>query len=148
MEIARLFDNITALAGVEAVWVFGSEGVAHTHLPPDQTARDRLDEVRSHVASMYAAMDAQLPAIDDHLLVFDARWLLLRRAGDYVLAVIASDATSPAAVRMVTKILARHLNAAAIGTLQPPLQPEPVAPHDDEPPTAERPVRMYRGQPY
>lgn len=155
MDVGKLFDNVTALAGVEGVWLLDADGVAHVHRLPPGLARDPLENARAHIRALYAAIDSGPAGADDCVLRYDERCLLLRRAGPFVLAVLTRDASSLVAVRMVTNILVRNLSPEAVGALPHPNlpDPEPEAPPPapaDEPAslTPAKGVRMYRGQPY
>lgn len=154
MDVGKLFDNVTALSGVEGVWLLDAEGVAHVHRLPPDLARDPLENARTHIRALYAAIDAGPAGADDCVLRYDERCLLLRRAGAFVLAVLMRDASSLVAVRMVTNILVRNLSPEAISGLTPqdiPDTPPEAAAAETEEPTTLAPakgVRMYRGQPY
>lgn len=155
MDVGKLFDNVAALAGVEGAWLLDGEGVAHVHRLPPGLTRNPLENSRTHIHALYAALDSSPAGADDCVLRYDERCLMLRRAGPYVLAVLMRDASSLVAVRMVTNLLVRNLTPEAVGTLKP--QPE-VAAATPEPPPLEtdesaslapaKGVRMYRGQPY
>lgn len=149
MDVGKLFDNVTALAGVDGAWLLDAEGIAHIHrLPPGITANP-LENARTHIQALYAAIDADSAGADDCVLRYDQRCLLLRRAGPYVLAVLTRDASSLVAVRMVTNLLVRNLTPESVGLLAPP--PPAIAPDDPAetaPLAPAKPVRMYRGQPY
>ena len=161
MDVGRLFDNVTALAGVEGVWLFRPDGLVHVHRAPQALSGDPVEVTWARIQALYAEMDTQLDDVDDYLLKFEERWLLLRRAGEFTLVVLATDAASPAAVRMVTNVLTRNLSHDAVALLHPapPVAPSATAPAESATPGTEapddeallapkRPVRMYRGQPY
>lgn len=155
MDVGKLFDNVTALAGVEGAWLLDAEGVAHVHRLPPGIVGNPLENARAHIQALYAAIDAGAAEADDCVLRYDERCLLLRRAGPFVLAVLTRDASSLVAVRMVTNLLVRSLTPEAVGALRPPPDAIPAAAPESPPPAVEeaplapaKGVRMYRGQPY
>lgn len=153
MDVGKLFDNVTALAGVDGAWLLDADGVAHVHRQPAGLARDPLENSRAHIRALYAALDSRPAGTDDCVLRYEEGCLMLRRAGPYVLAVQMRDASSLVAVRMVTNLLVRNLTPEAVGTLSPqpeaaPAAPEPPPPDDSASLAPAKGVRMYRGQPY
>jgi hypothetical protein len=153
VDVGKLFDNVTALAGVEGAWLLDGEGLAHVHRQPPGMTHNPLENSRTHIRALYAALDSSPGCADDCVLRYEERCLMLRRAGPYVLAVLMHDASSLVAVRMVTNLLVRNLTPESVGTLSP--LPEAAAP-EPPPPAADdgvsltpaKGVRMYRGQPY
>ncbi|MDX5362932.1 MAG: hypothetical protein LPJ91_02090 [Pseudazoarcus pumilus] len=152
MDVGKLFDNVTALAGVEGAWLLDADGVAHVHRRPPGLAQDPLENARAHIRALYAAIDSGPAGADDCVLRYDQRCLLLRRAGPFVLAVLTQDASSLVAVRMVTNLLVRNLTPEAVGALKPQPDPGPAeappAVEESAPLAPAKGVRMYRGQPY
>jgi hypothetical protein len=151
MNLVRLLDNITALAGVQGVWLFDSDGLAHVHRSPEGADPAAFEAARTHIAALYASTDALREGVDDYLLRFDGGWLLLRRSSVATVVVQGTQEASPSAVRMVTNVLVRNIDAAALSALrgEAAVPVEPSATDEENLSLApKRPVRMYRGQPY
>ena len=155
MDVGKLIDNVTGLTGVEGLWLFDAEGVVHVHRPPSGLGRDPLENARTRIRALYAALDSGPAGVDDCLLRYDGHCLLLRRTGPFVLTVLTRDASSLTAVRMVTRLLMRHLSPETVDALRQPALaasgPEPASPAAADEAGLPKPAkgpRMYRGQPY
>lgn len=146
MDVGRLFDNVTALAGVRGAWLLDAGSVVHVRPAQSDLLAGLADRTRPHVRALFAAAAAAAPGSDDAVLRFEHGCALVRRTGSYVLVVVTQDDSALNAVRMVTNLLLRNLTPESVASLNPPPAPPPAP---EEP--ADRPKRaprMYRGQPY
>lgn len=165
MDIAKLLDNVGALPGVEGTCVFELGGEVRINRLSALGSEALLESMRSGITDLYLKTTAHGLATDDFVLHFGDRWLLLRRAGEVILVVLAGPAANLSSVRMLTNILVRNLTPDALEALSalplPPPSPSVSAspesepkpdpdfdPDGDAPLSPKKPVRMYRGQPY
>ena len=146
MDIGKLLDNVGVMPGVEGTCIFDLGGKIHVNRLPAFLNGDPLAQARSRIETLYRAMTERLLPADDFVLHYADHWLLLRRAGNIVLVVLATRNASLSSVRMITNILVRNLTPESVAALAAPagaVLPEPATA-----PMPARPTRMYRGQPY
>lgn len=146
MDVARLFDNIAAIAGVNDTWLLDAESVVFMHRSRSSGLAGIADKTHP-VRTLFAAADAAAAGNDDAVLRCERGCALFRRTGPYLLVVVTQDDSALNAVRMVSNLLLRNLTPESVARLKP-APPAPPVPPDDPQPKPSRAPRMYRGQPY
>lgn len=118
MEIAKLFDNILDLPGIEGVCLFGTEGQMYINRLPSFLSNELFADAQRRIVAMYETMDENFLPCDDYMLRFSERWLLLRRTEKQVLLVLGGEKANIASTRMVTNMTMKHLTPALISSFE------------------------------
>lgn len=114
MEIAKLFDNILDLPGIEGVCLFGTGGQIYLNRLPSFLTNELFADAQRRILAMYDTMDENFLPSDDYMLRFSERWILLRRTENIVLLVLGGEKANLSSTRMVTNMTLKHLTPAVM----------------------------------